>query len=235
MKEPRPMKTIHTFLAVVAALAATMLTQLTRADAIHLPDLPAGSKYQLIFVTADTHDARSSDIGVYNIFVTQQAAQAPSLPSATWWAVGSTSSVDARDNALAYQSIPIYDLEGNLVATGYDQLWSGQLQAPVAYDQLGDFHSGRAVWTGTEPDGTKGATPNPLGTANAYSGTTALGNVYWLTDGTGSTCSGESMYGLSSLIIVPSSPVPEPGTLTLLGSALLGLAGVTLRRRRAGS
>ena len=83
-----------------------------------LPDLPEGSLYQLIFATAGQRDATSTEIANYNAFVTQQAALSSKLPQATWYAVASTSAVDARDNAVTYTDVPIYNTRGELIAGG---------------------------------------------------------------------------------------------------------------------
>ena len=55
-----------------------------RADII-LPNLPPGSQYQLMFVTAGSRYATSTDIEDYNAFVTAEAQQNPSLPAGITW------------------------------------------------------------------------------------------------------------------------------------------------------
>jgi hypothetical protein len=56
-----------------------------------------GDQYRLIFITSTTTDATSADIATYNAFV-QGVAAAAGLGDATWNMVGSTVTVDARDN-----------------------------------------------------------------------------------------------------------------------------------------
>ena len=71
--------------AAIASLAAPVM-----ADIIPPIGLAPGSEYQLIFVTAGTTNAESTDISTYNAFVMAEAALNPLLPTATWDAVGST-------------------------------------------------------------------------------------------------------------------------------------------------
>ena len=78
------------------------LTSLSYANPITQPtDLNLGDKYRLVFVTSNTRDATSADISDYNTFVTNTANLVPELLAleTTWSVIGSTSTVDARDNA----------------------------------------------------------------------------------------------------------------------------------------
>ena len=78
---------VNKLILVTLILAAPMLAQ---AGFIS-PNLPAGSEYELIFVTRDSRDATSPYIADYNSFVTSQAGQDSSLPqSITWHAIAST-------------------------------------------------------------------------------------------------------------------------------------------------
>ncbi len=54
-------------------------------------DLLPGEPFHLAFVTADARDATSSNIMVYNDFVTAQAAQSPTKTGGgNWNVIGST-------------------------------------------------------------------------------------------------------------------------------------------------
>ena len=63
--------------------------------------LSEGDRFRLIFITSTGRNATSSDIGVYNTFVQEQAAaghMAIQAYSSQFRVVGSTAAVDARDN-----------------------------------------------------------------------------------------------------------------------------------------
>lgn len=128
------------------------------------PNLPAGSEYELAFVTRDTRNATSWNIADYNSFVTTEAAQNSNLPSGvTWHAIASTignidnglGQADANQNAPFTPSIPVYNTVGQLVADAATPLYSaaGILINPIDCDQFGNaFATG--VWTGSNIDGT---------------------------------------------------------------------------------
>ncbi len=96
---------------LAGALVATMLSRTAMADVIP-PDLPAGSQYLIMFVTADSTQATSSDIETYDNFVQTEASLSPTLPNATWSAVATTPSFPA-DQASTTTTIPVYDTQGN--------------------------------------------------------------------------------------------------------------------------
>jgi hypothetical protein len=151
-----------------AAIASCALPAVQLAAAVILPNLPAGSRYQLIFVTADTRDATSTNIDDYNAFVKSEAAlNYPSLPSdVTWHVVGSTATTDAMANAptgYAVGNVPVYNTQGVEVSDGsgygiYSTMSAAvPLLNPVEYDQYGNPSSAggvnNLVWTGSGADG----------------------------------------------------------------------------------
>ena len=153
--------------------AATMVVVVTtvwaRADVFVPPGLNPGDTFQLVFVTGSVENPSSNDIGIYNEFVQTEAAKHPLLTGTdmevTYRVIASTSSVDARDNALV--SAPVYRLDGQLVASGFDDMWDGSIQAPISLeagrtfcsfdpdpDPDPDYHPCTDyVWTGSGPDG----------------------------------------------------------------------------------
>lgn len=196
--------------------------------------LNPGDTYQLVFVTSTTRDATSSDIAVYNTFV-QSAANAANigiggrLGDVHWSAIASTSRVDARDNAFVFG--PVYNLNDQIVAVSFADLWDGSLLTAIGYNELNDQISA-SVWTGTFPDGFGG--PNYLGQAInfMFDGRSSSSGSAWIgASFTFSAATLKSLYALSEQLTVQSASVPEPATLMLFGSGLVGLLAWRARRR----
>ena len=200
------------------------------------PGLSPGDTYHIAFVTSGTRDAFSTDIDDYNAFVQAQALISGAITedwNVSWRAIGSTSSIDARDNAVV--TAPVFLLDGTLVASGATQMWSGNLQPSsggIHLDQYGNDASGQYVWTGSFGDGSGFGDSNyELG---GISGTTAglsgQENGAWLGDNVHSSSHHlYPMYALSEVVTV----VPEP---TTFGMSLLftgfGTVGGFARRRQ---
>jgi hypothetical protein len=148
--------------------------------------------------------------------------------------------VNASDNAPAYADIPIYNTEGQLVASGAGQFYgTDSLTNPIDYDQNGSLNAEAPVWTGSISGGIADTDNAPQESAYGYvvgnysvdngvvtdavlSGTTDLWDPSHL-DPTDEA----SLFVLSSPITVS---VPEPTTAGLMS---LGLFGVLGRRRRS--
>jgi hypothetical protein len=218
-------KSIIVGLAAFAALALSV-TQLVAA-VISPIGLSPGSPYQLIFVTADGHDAMSTTEAPYNTFVAAEAALNPLLPSATWTAVTSTADgTNANVNAPSV-GLPVYNTAGQLVATSATGLYTAPLVNAVSFDQFGG-RINSLVWTGSSTNGL-GTVGNTLGTAAPFSGVSYTALSQWIHFAVDSPSSNESLYALSSTL---TSPAPEPATITLLGSAFLLIGGMRLLRWR---
>ncbi len=234
---------------VVTALAAVIMLAVPSQAGVVLPTgLVPGSQYQLVFVTSGSTTATSTNMDDYNSFVTQQAALSSSLPAGvTWTAIGSTQTVHAMDNAVTYANVPIYNTGGQLVASDSASLWSGAIDSPIIYNQDGLLApAAQPVWTGSSSDGTPLGPlgefyllPAPPYLPGSYTsptvGVTSETSWQWVSSGYFygplANVSAETfpLYAISSPITV----VPEPATLVLLGSAVLGLAGVLHLRRRS--
>jgi len=199
-----------------------------------LPDLPAGSQYELIFVTADTTTAASSNIADYDAFVASEAAPLNSLlPNGVTWNALASTATSPVPNAPEPAGIPVYNTQGQELVSGSPGLYTifpTQTAALPNYNQFGNAYSGD-VWVGTNNNGSAyfplGASPANIGVIGGAA------NFYpegWLGYTQDSNLSDTlPLYGLSSVITVPT---PEPATLTLLASALLVFGGTRLGRRQ---
>jgi len=233
---------------VAAVIGALAVPTAAAPVSINTPaGLNPGDRFRIAFVTRTTTTGSSSDITSYNLFVNTAAGGATYNGSAvTFYAIGSTATVNAYDNIRSTtMNDPVYLAGGALVApsiTGANGLWSGALVNRIATDIDGtvvspDGGGNRTVYTGSLVDGT--ASSEPLGffipdnppffltsTGQATGGTDAA----WIRDGGGSTADfSRSLYGISETLTV--APVPEPSAYAM---ALAGLAcgGYSLFRRR---
>lgn len=197
------------------------------ADIIAPDGLVAGDQYRIAFVTSGTRDATSSDINVYNDFVTSMAA-AGSLTSllpgsTTWSAIASTPTVNAIDNTgtSGGGGVPIFLVDGaTIIANDYADLWDETIDSPISQDQDGALPLTQFVWTGTDDDGT-GLYGLPVTRPLGGGGASALGrldltNAAWIRASVVSQDNLFRLYGLSSVQTVSSAAVPEPSSLILL-------------------
>jgi autotransporter-associated beta strand protein len=194
-----------------------------------LPNLPAGSKYQIMFVTAAKRLAESADISTYNAYVTSEAGFSQSLPAATWRAWASTAMTNASDNAPTYPDVPIYNTRGQLIAANSSEFLFPIHRATRAFDQFG-LSANRQVWTGSDYRG-KGILNKTLGygitqwaDANNYTASPGWVSV----DEDNSTGYARSMYAISSVITVPPVVPAAVGTVSVTsGNGAIRLAWQT--------
>jgi len=233
------MKTKKILALLISGVFAT--TMASQAAVITMPSgLSHGDQYRIVFVTSTTIQATSSDISTYNAHVTAAAALNPDLAviegtveqTTTWTAIGSTDSVNARDNTSttgAGTGIGIYLLNDTAIATSYTDLWDGTIANLFNVDEQGDSgpYANSQVWTGTNGDGSTGN--DPLGTATPEFGKTNLTGVNtWINRLSGSSWPNTDTYHLFAISGILT--VPEPSSTALLG---LGGLALMLRRKRS--
>lgn len=211
-----------------AGFVASMISTSAYAVLFVPVGLAPGDSYQLAFVTSVDTNATSSDINSYNSFV-QAAADAAGIGSSegvTWSAIASTSATAANTNAVV--NTKVFNMAGEMLATGYTDFWDGTHTTGVGidYNESGVWTNAN-VWTGSNTDGT-GAGSYVLGNSTAVWGESTFGSGGWITHGTQSTTVNYRLYALSETLTVP---VPEPETWAML-LAGLGLVGVAFRRKR---
>jgi hypothetical protein len=223
---------------VSLALSATPVA----ADPIVVPTgLNPGDQYRLAFVTSTTGVATSTDIADYNSFVTAAANLEPLLIAlgTTWNVIGSTRTVDARDNTSTNPTavgVPMYLVNDTKLADNNADLWDGSLDVPFNVNENGDTITGFA-FTGTTTDGTPSNNPrNSLG----FNGVDGIANSVWLGDSRfagitwtiGDATSDQTttlpFRAMSGVLTV----VPEPGSLILMSIGAVGLISFGRRRRR---
>jgi hypothetical protein len=219
----------------LAVVSGVVCIAASAAGAIIAPaSLNPGDKYHLVFVTSTTRDATSTDIADYNTHV-QNAADAAGIGNTvgvTWYAIGSTQTVAARDNAVVGATTPVYLLNGTTkVADNFADMWNGNIDARINLTEYLVTY-GSAVFTGSSdageiPDwgdqwlGDLAGEGPVVGSANAVNST-------WMDNGAanGDPYTSRPFYALSEELTV----VPEPSAAFFGG---LGMLLMLLRRRRA--
>jgi len=252
---------IRRLLAAAFVLGTATATQ--AAPVVTPLGLNPGDTYRLAFITSGYQRAEENDIAFYNQFVTDIANGEASLASlgTTWMAIGSTATVDARDNTNTNpgtepNAIPIYLLDGaTLVSSDHRDIWINGIGNPINIDETGnqipesgEFSVDDHAWTGTAADGT--AANNPLGlhggvldpfTYEPSRGdsfeTQGFGDPTWLFSTKLDNVPVDTdlrFYALSDILTVASGTVTvsAPPALWVFSLALAGMA--VFRRRRAG-
>lgn len=177
-------------------------------------------------MTAGTTEAASTNISTYNAFALAQADTAPALVAlnTSWMALGSTDTTSAISNAgTSGTGVPIYALNGNLIAANYSALWGGGIDNPIQTTQ-NDTTSTTFPWTGSTAGGASRTPYVALGDGSSELGSTIQTDYWWIEDGDDIDTDARPMYALSGVLTV----TPEPGSAALLA---LG-AGVLLGWRR---
>lgn len=202
-------------LAFAALICLGFLSPLEAAPLTAPAGLAPGTPFRFIFLTRTATAATSTDIASYNSFVQAQASGA-TFAGATvnWRAIGSTATVDARNNVGGYgTSVPVYLVTGTRVAdnltTSAGGLWSGSLLASVRIDIDGIATTRVDAWTGSSANGT-GFPSETLGTLTPRRGSGSFTNAAWLDSRNSSNISSYLLYAVSEELVVPPDPTPVP-------------------------
>ena len=189
--------------------AAVVTTALACRAVAALPvptDLAPGQPYHLLFNSAATLQATSSNIADYNAFV-QTAANAAGIGNTVgvaWKALASTASVDARVNAVVGASTPVYNMNLQRIANGFADLWDGTLTTGAGWDETGSVNASLA-WTGSLSTGLKDG-PRTLGNISGFTraGAPTFTNTMWFSFPSDvSQASFFHVYGLSQQLTAP--------------------------------
>ena len=216
------------------------LTGVVSATAAHAqittvpPDLNPGDPYRLVFLTRDNiFTATSTNIATYDASVTSQANTSAELAalSTNWRVIGSTSSVDAKvhtetdDSPAGTNGVPIYRLDGLIIANDYDDLWDGSISNPLNVTQEGPG-SCSGAWTGTSPAGIA-VTGNELGAPSfqVVDGSPSSIGGKWIQTNPFPATSLQCVYAISDVLTVPDPTVQvdidvKPGTDPSCGGAV---------------
>ncbi|HKK18522.1 MAG TPA: hypothetical protein VJ952_07555 [Opitutales bacterium] len=202
-----------------------------------------GDTYHLAYVTTATRDANSTDIAVYNTFVnddaatqdvTNQSGGSVNLGSVNWFAVASTGTTDAIDNAIITASVwDIYNTLNDGAASATDDgflasdatdFWDFKFPPNTGNNSgnpIVDLNGGNNnVWTGTDAGGiANAALGEGTGSLRHWTG-------WWNWDDPFNTDANDTLRPMlavsQELQVVPEASV----------ALLVGLAGLALLRRR---
>ena len=137
--------------------------------------LAGNTKFRLLFLTSTWRNATATNIATYNTFVQTRAKAGHSAISDScgnlFKVLGSTSTVDARDNtSTTGTGEAIYWLNGAKAADNYADFYDGSWDSQVERNEQGNTvdEFPILVWTGSKTDGTKSS--NPLGHATQATG-----------------------------------------------------------------
>lgn len=224
----------------ITAVCIVLLSDFQSASASVItspPGLAIGEQYRLVFVTNDGRDGLSPNASDYSSFVSAQANQEPLLVAldTDWNSLTTTfDGVSARDNTSTHPGtdgggIPIYDLNGNLIAGSYATLWDGGINHPIAVNQFGVELPARTVWTGSHWNGTARRVLGHLG-QTPTGGWTGNTDGAWMWSTSANHTDIYSVYGMSGVLEV-GAPVPEPSSYVLAVVGLLAFGILAWQRR----
>ena len=212
------MKHLAVSRASMACLVAMFLITLGASSSQACLVIPTGlgpdEPFRLAFVTSGMRNAESTDIADYNAFVSAAANAVPELAALNteWYAIASTATTDARDNTGTAPpgDVPVYLLNGTMLAESYDDLWDWSIVAPLDYTELcATVVGSNVIWTGT---GGFGTADQALGVGNPTIGSrTATINQEWVRFGAADMSALHRFYAISGVLTMSETPI-ENGT-----------------------
>lgn len=191
-----------------------------------------GDSYRLAIVTSATTQATSPDISTYNAFV-QGLADAAGLGAATWKVIGSTATVDARDNTGTNPGtdgtgVAVYLMDGStLFASGNSDLWDGANVA-LNLDENGNVLNADRIFTGSAVNGIQAASSDQVlgGTSgNVQTGRSDTAGGNWMTDFNMVATAPQRVFALSDPITVSVAGDPET-QITMIATTATDDSGV---------
>lgn len=104
-----------------------------------------------VFVTTATYNGNLGGLSGADAKCQSEADGA--LLGGTWKAILSNGGVSAASRISIAAAAPVYNMLGELVATGPGELWSGTVLNKLAYDTSGNLLPLTEVWTGSNGNG----------------------------------------------------------------------------------
>ena len=233
---------------IVFAIVGAALCGLATTGALAMPitvptSLNVGDQYRLAFVTSTVRNATSTDIAVYNSFVSAVAASQSELAAlgTTWKAIATTPGINARDNTntnpfVDGAGVPIFLLNDTILATGNADLWDGPLPNPLEITQSGNTVPSLFAWTGSNAAGNNFGFP--LGGASTNASIVGSPNTVtsgWVTSQFRMLPDEYAFYALSGVLTVEAAAIPEPAPLGLMVLGLIGFLALRGKRTVRGA
>ena len=197
-----------------------------------VPDgLGLGDTYRLVFVTSTTGNGSTASLSTYDGRVNSAAdlSTLPGVADLVWIAIVSSTSGNAIDHtSTTGTGYPIYLLDGTTkVADDYTDLWDGGIDHAInKTENLATFSTD--VWTGTATNGYV-KSDKGMGSAKPADGKShQTGNGWVYNHPAHNNGDKLPLYGISPELTI----IPEPATMVMLVTGLLGLLLFARRRKR---
>src|SRR5262249_2822009 len=191
-------------------------TVVAHADILPPLGLKPGDQFRLAFVSSNTEVAAAGVDSFVSGVADAAGLGGYNGSTVGWHILGSRSNpLPNAIDLLPNSSVPIYDMNGDLVANAAHDIWSGTLLHAINYTETASILN-PLVWTATLPDGHVPPTNQGLGDfGDVVVGNSSASDGGWVDFGQAFSQSQHSFYGYSDVISV-STTAPEPSTGLLL-------------------